>query len=97
MAFMQSKAVRTYTIDYSKCKSVDTIVNFATSGEMRPVLFRITNPDDSVITFKIESIKSIDKFFGGLFYICFIHDNEIQKEVKLLYYIEEHLWVVKIK
>lgn len=81
-----------YFIDPNKFTPATVVVNFAPDGKMLPIFLRITHPDKSEETIKIDGVKYTKDIQGGISYCCLITINGWQKQIILNYYVNDHTW-----
>lgn len=77
--------------------AVDINATFNTVGDIKPVYIRLENEKHELETFKIQRItnQKNEKYSGinSLLFYCVIHVENIEKEIKIRYYIDSHKWV----
>lgn len=95
MPFFESKEKPKFEIDYNKYKPISVIVNSNIEGDMRPEIIRYTNPDESIETVKIQGIKFHRDVPHGILYCCIVHQYGVQKQIRLIFYVMEHIWVIE--
>ena len=87
---MLSEALRTIT--HMRC--VPVIASFSSNGEMIPLYVAINS-----IRFKIESSRQEEQrdCRNWITFRCRVIDNDIRKEMKLLYCVNEHAWFAPLE
>ena len=81
-----------YFIDPNKLSPATVVVNFAPDGKMLHIFLRITHPDQSEKTVKIDGVKYTKDIQGGFSYCCLITINNWQKQIILNCYVKDHTW-----
>lgn len=85
-----------YSVKDSKhLAAVSVSVTFNPAGEMRPDFVQVVKQDESKETYKIQGIKSHDKVTAYIQYICLINSYGYTKEIKLMYFILDHIWFIE--
>lgn len=95
MAFEKYNEQQKVELDYTLYCPVSVICTFNPLGEVRPDFVQFINPDESKETFKIQGIKSHKPVPFGIQYVCFINVNDIQKQIKLIFFSQKCVWVIE--
>lgn len=96
MPFIIPKPDNTLNIDYDRYTPVTVMAYWDMDGKITPVRFKYVLPDESVETYKIDNIKYIKDIKGGYLFRCYFTSYGRTKEIDLLFYIREHIWVMPI-
>lgn len=96
MAYGKYNNTVSYSVKDSKhLTPVSVVVTFNPTGEMRPDFIQIIQYDESKETFKIQGIKSHNKVTAYIQYVCLINSYGYTREIKLLYFIRDHVWFIE--
>lgn len=71
---------------------------FTSKGHTIPRMFKYEDQEGMIHTVRnIRVLRQEDKNYSGIptvEYRCMIEENEFRKELKLIFFLEEHRWVV---
>lgn len=84
-----------FQIDYDCFMPVFVLVTFNPDGNMRPDMIQIINQDELKESYKIQGVKNQKLITGGIQYVCLINSFNCIKEIKLTFFIQQHLWCVE--
>ena len=87
---MLSEALKSIT--HMRC--IPVIVSFSTEGEMKP-LYTVINSVQLKIESYIQEIPHEGK--NWIIFHCSVIDNNIRKQIKLHYCVNEHAWFAPIE
>jgi hypothetical protein len=80
--------------DFSQLRTIPVIATFNAEGKIRPDYFRITNTDQSVDTYKIDTVKYTKDYDNRIVFYCLFTNGKRQQEVNLVFYVMECIWTV---
>ena len=79
--------------------SIDVIASFNPGGEVKPLYFRVENPDGLQMTFAVDHVlnRKEEVVWGVLcyHYVCEVTspDDPLPKTIDLYYHIDSHRWM----
>lgn len=79
-------------LDTPNLRCVPVIASFSSNGEIAPLYTNINS-----IQLKIESFKIKNEFDLWIQFSCKVIDNNIQKQIILIYNTREHAWFAAIE
>lgn len=82
-------------IDYDKYKPVYVYSHTDIDGKIRPIQFKYEDDNGLITTSAINSIKYSKDIPGGFLYRCLITNYGRQCEIDLIFYVAEHIWVIR--
>lgn len=94
MAFNKYFEETKFQIDFNRYTAVSVNNTFNVLGEMRPDMVQIVIQDESKETYKLR-IKSHKDVIGGIQYACLINSFDCEKEIKLTYFVTQHIWCIE--
>lgn len=96
MAYGKNNSTVSYNVFDSKhLTPVSVCATFNPLGEIRPDYVQIIQQDESRETFKIYSAKLQDQCTAYLKFVCTVVSNNLTKEIKLTYFITDHVWCLE--
>lgn len=94
MPFFEPVKNTNYPIDFDKYIPAEVLMNHTTEGRIRPEIVRFSLPDESIVTKKIDNIRTIKEKPNTNLYYCMITHNKTRREILLVYHIRQHQWVM---
>lgn len=78
--------------------AVDINATFNTLGDIKPIYIRLENERHELETYKIQRItnEKCEKYSGinSFLFCCIVQIDNIEKEIKIRYYLDSHKWVL---
>lgn len=82
------------TIDYDRYQPVAVISCTESDGKVTPMRFKYSEKDETRVTVNIQEIRNRKAVKGGLGFTCLVTAYGRQKLVTLIFYTEQHIWVM---
>ena len=95
MPFYTPPKEEQFNIDFERYTPIDVMAYWDEHGNITPIKFKYVNPDESVETIKIDSIKYRKNIRNGFQYCCVTTWYGRQKLFNLIFHIEQHIWVIE--
>jgi hypothetical protein len=94
MPFFESSKESATPIDYSKHQPVSVIASFNREGKILPVYLGIMDLYGNACKVKIDGISFTKGGKDHITYCCLYNSNKLKRQLKLTYFINEHLWAL---
>lgn len=78
------------SVTHIRC--VPVIASFSINGEIRPLYTEINSVQLKIVSCILDDQENIEGTKVWMVFRCIVVDNNIQKQLRLLYQINEHTW-----
>lgn len=94
MPFFEPVKNTKVTINYDRYQPVYMVACTEADGKITPLRFKYEEKDKTRVTLNIDEIRARKELKGRLSYTCQVTSYGQQKLVTLIFYTEQHIWVM---
>lgn len=94
LSMFQNNYTKSYKNNIPINLPIEVVVNFNKAGDMQPEYIRLTNPDCSIDTYRIDKVMSKNSKHGVEIFDCQFKTEERMERIRIYYDIKKHLFYI---